>query len=91
MLRYSLMCAAFLMSGPVVAEKIVNPDGDSFIEIEVAQNSVQETIVGVLNTLSPVSSAEASTFIPPADASLMHDAPSYNIEREFEGYYAEPK
>lgn len=57
MLRSALVAAILVLPTPSMADKIVNPDGDSFIEIP----SQSKTASSIVDSLSPVTSAEAAS------------------------------
>jgi hypothetical protein len=95
MLRYALLAAALTLSSPSFADKIVNPDGDSFVEVGetapiVPDARAQATESGksfaqtLIDGLLP-SSAQAATSPPQAATSSQEPEPEiplvdYNSE-----------
>ncbi len=100
MLRSTLLLAFFLMPTVTLADKIANPDGDSFIEtLGTSQNTAQEwvaalpsVVTSVLEALAPITSAQADEDPPaPQVPQLQVTDPNagYDIRHEFDGYYAD--
>jgi hypothetical protein len=56
-----LLASCVLISSPALADKIVNADGDSFIEIEAQTNAAPS----IMDTLNPVGVAQAQTSATP--------------------------
>lgn len=100
MLRSTLLLAVLLMPTATLADKIVNPDGDSFIEIPVAsQNAAPQwsaalpsVVTNVLEAFAPIASAQADDDPPAPQLPQLQVTGSnagYDIRHEFDGYYAE--
>lgn len=86
MLRSLLISAALLFPAAAMSDKLVNADGDSFIE------SASEAGPGLLDVLSPVTPAEAAErsaefALRPAASVTEMAFPGYEITHEFDGYY----
>jgi len=100
MLRSTLLFAVLLIPTATLADKIVNPDGDSFIEIPgTSQNTAPEwaaalpsVVANVLEALAPITSAQADEDPPaPQVPQLQVTDPNatYDIRHEFDGYYVD--
>jgi hypothetical protein len=66
MLRSAMLAAVFLLPSAAFADKFVNADGDSYVEIETQANSIPEwggalraQAPSFLETLNPIGSAQA--------------------------------
>jgi hypothetical protein len=101
MLRSMLFLAVLLLPTATLADKIVNADGDSFIETpDTSQNTAPEwaaalpsVVTSVLEALAPITSAKADEDPPAQVPQLQAIDPSagYDIRHEFDGYYADTK
>lgn len=101
MLRSTLLLAVLWMPTATLADKIVNADGDSFIETpDTSQNTAPELatalprmVTSVLEALGPITSAQADEDpLAPQVPHLQAIDPNagYDIRHEFDGYYADP-
>jgi hypothetical protein len=98
MLRSTLLLAVLLMPTATLADKIVNPDGDSFIEIPGASQdaapewagALPSLVANVLEALAPITPAQADED-PPApqvpQLQVIDPKAGYDIRHEFDGYY----
>ena len=84
MLRSALLAAVFLLPSTAMADKIVNPDGDSFVEVsetEVLPGRADSGLpswtgtLSILGQFNPVSSANAQTLAAPSEARPAADVP----------------
>src|SRR4051794_7846079 len=80
MLRSALLAAVFLLPSAAMADKIVSPDGDSYIEVESSSSASS-----LFEALSPVASAQAQGAIaPPASVRPAFPVPEMSTDEDID-------